>query len=218
MTPVERKAQTEKILAEKGISFLESLPLIESAEQISLKDFDTVCRRAVAALLCTQMAISLNENDVEGAGRFANLVAYFDVNKSLNAKESKLFNGTASQQDVVDIVWEYECCWALFWALGLLDDISDASSICDCEKAISFVSQCESLDDFKSKCKLRSADEILDMLDLYYRYHWAVVQHEHIDKNCSIGSLNGDVVFERRRGLEWLICDTEDWNDISLDT
>jgi hypothetical protein len=56
------------------------------------------------------------------------------------------------------------------------------------------------------------------MLDLYYRYHWAVVQHEYSDSSCPVGDLNGDVVFERRRGLEWLVCDTEDWFDISLDT
>ena len=56
------------------------------------------------------------------------------------------------------------------------------------------------------------------MLDLYYRYHWAVVQHEKIDKKCPIGGLNTDAVSERRRGLEWLISDTDDWNRISLDT
>ena len=33
-----------------------------------------------------------------------------------------------------------------------------------------------------------------------------------------IRDLNGEVVFERRRGLEWLICDTADWHDISLHT
>lgn len=218
MTPQERKQHTESILREKGISFFDGLPMTESAEEIKLRDFDAVCRRAVAALLCTQMAIELSENNTENAGRFANLIAYFDVNKSLNARESKLFDGTATPQDITDIVWEYECYWALVWALGLVDDISDASDICDCRKAIQFVSQCGSLDDFKSKCSLRSADEILDMLDLYYRYHWAVVQHQHVDPNCSVGDLNGEVVFERRRGLEWLICDTADWHDISLHT
>ncbi len=218
MTPEKRKEHSEKILAEKGISFLAGLPMTEPAGEITLKSFDAVCRRAVAALLCTQVAIELNEDHTEEAGRFFNLIKHFDVSDNLNAKESKLFNGEASRQDVIDIVWEYECCWALFWALGLVDDITDASSICDCIQSIRFVSQCEGLDNFKSRCSLRSADDILDMLDLYYRYHWAVVQHNNIDPACSAGDLNSEVVFERRRGLEWLISDTEDWYDISLDT
>lgn len=38
------------------------------------------------------------------------------------------------------------------------------------------------------------------------------------DKLTSIGALNPEVVVERRRGLEWLFSEEEDWNDISLDT
>ena len=217
MTPEERKAHTESILKEKGIAFFDGLPLTESADQITLRDHDAVCRRAVAALLCTQMAAELNDNDIDGAGIFANLIAHFDVNKCLNAKESKMFDGTATPQDITDIIWEYECYWSLVWALGLIDDISDASQICDCKKAINLVSQCESLDDFKSKCKLRSADEILDMLDLYYRYHWAVVQ-KRIVPDTPAGDLEEEIVYERRRGLEWLICGVDDWHDIPMAT
>ena len=55
------------------------------------------------------------------------------------------------------------------------------------------------------------------MLDLYYRYHWACVE-KRIKPDTIIGSLDGEVVWERRRGLEWLVSDMEDWNKISLDT
>ena len=55
------------------------------------------------------------------------------------------------------------------------------------------------------------------MLDLYYRYNWATVEKQ-INENANIGSLNPEVVPERRRALEWLISDTYDWFDISLDT
>lgn len=218
MTPAERKERTEKLLAEKGIGINPHLPFIESASDIELKDLDDICKRAVAALLSTQAAIELNEQHSDDAASFINLMEHFGVKASLNSKEKKLLDGSASQQELTDIVWEYECYWSLVWALGLIEDISDASAICDCLTAIRLVSKCSDFEDFKSKCKIRSKDEILDMLDLYYRYHWAVVQHEHIDSSCPVGELSGDVVFERRRGLEWLICDTEDWYDISLDT
>ena len=218
MTPSERKEHSEKILREKGISINPNLPLTEEISQIKLKSLDDICKRGIAALLSTQIGIELSENRTDNLNTFIRLMEHFGVYDSLNAKESRLVNGEASQQDVIDIVWEYECYWSLLWALGIVDDITDSSKICDCEMAIRSVSQCEDFEDFKSRCTLRSADEIMDMLDLYYRYHWAVVQHEHIDSNCSVGDLSGDVVYERRRGLEWLVCDTPDWHDISLDT
>ena len=217
MTPEKRKQATEKFLAEEGIAFNTGLPCTESASEIRLKSIDDICKRAIAALLSTQVAVELNEGHTKDAGFFVGLIDHFSVRDSLNQVEKRLLDGTCSKQDITDIVWEYECYWSLVWALGLVENITDADSICDCKTAINLVSQCESFEDFKSGCSLRSADEILDMLDLYYRYHWAVVQ-KRIVPDTPIGDLEGEVVYERRRGLEWLVCDTEDWYDISLDT
>lgn len=55
------------------------------------------------------------------------------------------------------------------------------------------------------------------MLDLYFRYDWACVE-KRVKPETSIGNLNSSVVTERRRGLEWLISEEQDWYDISLDT
>lgn len=54
------------------------------------------------------------------------------------------------------------------------------------------------------------------MVDLYYRYYWAC-KEKIVNPETSIGRLNSDVVVERRRGLEWIISDTKDWYNISLD-
>ena len=218
MAPDERKANSEKIIAAKGIGINPGLPLTEPASQIKLRSLDEVCRRAVAALLSTQVGFGRSEQNDEDVNYFVGLMDYFGVKDCLNAKERRLVDGSYTQQDVIDVVWEYESYWTLVWALGLVDDITDAENICDCPQAVRFVSQSGSYEEFREKCSLRSADEIMDMLDLYYRYHWAVVQHESIDTKCPIGGLNTDAVSERRRGLEWLVCDTADWNDISLDT
>ena len=61
--------------------------------------------------------------------------------------------------------WAYEAYWALCWSLGLVEDIKDGSKLCDCEKAISFVMDNSSLEEFESKCHLRSVAEILDIGD-----------------------------------------------------
>ena len=65
--------------------------------------------------------------------------------------------------------------------------------------------------------RLRNVEKILDMLDLFYCYHWACVEKQ-IRPETETGKLNPEVVVERRRGLEWLISEEQDWNEISLDT
>lgn len=217
-TPEERKRKSEQKIQAKGIAVHPYLPLLESSADVSLKDMDSICKRAIVALLSTQIACDIRNHEYGGVRFFIDLMKQFGVKDAVNQKEKKLLNGMFSQQDVMDVVWEYECCWSLFWTLGLVDTIEDADIICDCEKAIHLVADCKNYEEFKSKCQLRDIEEILDMLDLYYRYHWAVVEHEHINPELPVGNLDAEVVWERRRGLEWLISEESDWHEISLDT
>ncbi len=217
-TPEERKQKSEQKIQAKGIAIHPHLPMIESSSDVTLKDMDTICKRAIVTLLSTQIANEIHNQAYGEVKFFIDTMKNFGVKEAANQKENKLLNGTFSQQDVVDVVWEYECCWSLFWALGLIDTIEDASTICDCEKSIRLVADCKNYQEFKSKCKLRDIEEILDMLDLYYRYHWAVVEHEHINPELPVGNLNGEVVYERRRGLEWLISNESDWHEIARHT
>lgn len=104
---------------------------------------------------------------------------------------------------------------AICWILGLVDDISDGGMTCDCDSAIRFVLSTSSFEDFKSKCKLRSKEEILDMEDLYFRYEWAINENK-INLNASIGNLNSSNVRERYRGLKWALSNEDDWYNLSL--
>jgi len=98
-----------------------------------------------------------------------------------------------------------------------VNNIDYPTDVCDCQKAIRLVGDCKNFEEFKKQCKLRDIEEILDMLDLHYRYHWATTE-KRINPATPIAELNPDVVVERRRGLEWLISSEEDWNEISMDT
>lgn len=216
--PEVRRAENNEKIKAMGIACFEDLPLVESSEDVKLKSLDEICKRAVAALIAVQLACDANAGEFEeGKEFFIPMLERYGVSDKLISKEQQLFDGKYDEQLVVDVCWTYEAYWSLVWALGLVDDIADASGICSGETAVRFVSDCETFDQFKSKCKLRDVEEILDMLDLYYRYHWAVVD-KTINPEQSIGDLNADVVPERRRGLEWLISDEDDWFGISLDT
>lgn len=194
------------------------MPCIESSNEVKLKSLDEICKRTLASFLVIQLACDINNGQYEESLKIiSKLLEKFNVSDCLNKKEKKLIDGTYEIQDAIDIDWEYETYWSLVWALGLVDDISDASVICDCNYAIQLFNECNSYEDFKGKCKLRDVNEILDMLDLYFRYDWACVE-KRVKPETSIGNLNSSVVTERRRGLEWLISEEQDWYNISLDT
>lgn len=201
-----------------GITCYENLPMIEDSSEVKLKDLDAICKRAIACLLSIQIVYDIKAGEYEQSKKIiSDLLERYGVKDCLNSKEKKLFDGTYQEQDLIDLDWEYEAYWSLIWALGIIGDISDGSDVCDCDFAIKLVVESKTYENFKSKCNLRDINEVLDMLDLYYRYHWAVVDKQ-INPQTNTGALNSSVVVERRRGLEWLISNEEDWYDISLDT
>lgn len=202
-----------------GITCYDNLPMIESSNEVTLKDIDTICKRAIACLLSIQVVYDIRKGQGDQSKKaINNLLKKYGVEEYLNSKERKIFDGTYSEQDLIDLDWEYETYWSLLWCLGIIKDISDASTVCDCKLAINLVIKSSSYEEFKSRCNMRSIDEILDMLDLYYRYNWATAEKRINPNNTSIASLNPSIVVERRRGLEWVISKVDDWYDISLDT
>ena len=221
ITPESRREKNNEYIKSKGINCLDLLPVIESKENVKLKDIDTICKRAIACLISIQLSCDLRDDSVQDKAYSLtvcnSLLNKYDVANSLIDIEKRLYNNTYSEQDLIDMDWAYETYWAIIWALGLVNDILEPNSVCNCEKAIGVVLSCKDYNEFKSKCKLRDIDTILDMLDLYYRYHWACVELR-VNNKGSIGSLEPGVVMERRKGLEWLISNEEDWNNISLDT
>lgn len=212
-----RREKNNSIIRSKGISVSEKLLCLLDDDRVTLRSTEEICKRAAACLLTIQIACDINNNgDYEGSLEFFKpLYTRYGVEDMLNSKEKRIIDGTYSTQDTIDMDWAYEAYWALCWCLGLVEDISGADTLCDCQEAISFLTSSQSLEDFIGKCKLRSLDEILDMQDLYYRYHWAV-NDSIVNPDCKTGDLNRSVVIERRRALEWVLSSTIDWYDIVL--
>ncbi|WP_024468434.1 DUF4272 domain-containing protein, partial [Treponema pedis] len=125
---------------------------------------------AIAALLSIQLAedIGNNQGYKESKKLFLSLLEKYEVSECLFEKEQRLFDGTYSEQDAIDVCWTYEAYWSLVWALGLVEDISYPNTICDVERAIKLVGDTDGKEAFKAQCRLRDIEEILDMLDLHY--------------------------------------------------
>lgn len=217
--PYQRRIKSNSLIESQGIVCYENLPVTEDSSAVKLKDIDTICKRAIACLISTQLACDLdNDQDYENVKNFAlGLLNKYDVENALLDIEKKLFNGSYTKQDIINVTWTYESYWCLVWSLGLIDKLEFPDSLCDVDTAVKLLVKCNNYDEFKKKCKMRDIEEVLDAFDLYYRYHWACVENS-INPSACIGKLNSEVVIERRRGLEWLVSEEEDWNNISLDT
>lgn len=212
----ERRQRNNEILSKNNIVFSESLVCLHNDENANTKSLDEICRRAIASLIVIQIACDINNGNYESSKEFfMPMLEKYSVLDCLNSKEKRIIDATYSKQDAIDIDWEYEAYWALIWYLGLVDDISDASKLCDCPTAVSFIRTSNSMEEFKSKCNPRSIKELLDMQDLYYRYHWAI-NEKKINPNANTGNIVASNVIERRRALEWILSDEEDWYEIEL--
>lgn len=212
----ERREKNNNILSKNNIVCNPNLLCLHNDEYAKTKSLDEMCKRAIASLIVIQIACDINNGNYESSKEFfMPMLEKYNVLDCLNSKEKRIIDGTYSKQDAIDIDWEYEAYWALIWYLGLVDDISDASKLCDCPTAISFIRSSNSLEEFKNKCNLRSIKELLDMQDLYYRYHWAI-NEKKVNPNANIGNINASNVIERRRALEWILSGKEDWYEIEL--
>lgn len=219
-TPEQRREENNKKIIDRGIACLETLPCVESSQEVKLKDVDLICKKALATMFAIQVACDSMNKDAdldESIKFFSFAMVKFGVTQYLTEKEKRIMEKSGNEQDIIDIGWEYESLWSLLWALGLVEDISIPNALCDVDYVISLVGGCNDYEEFKSKVHIRDIEEILDILDLYYRYHWATTE-KRINPETNIADLNPDVVFERRKGLEWLISEIEDWDDISLNT
>ena len=212
----KRREKNNKIVSKKKISTADMLMTRWDDERVTIRDKETICKRAIACFFAIQIACDIGKNNYEeGLNYFKPMIVKFGVMDQLNSKEKRIIDGTYSMQDAIDMDWAYEAFWSLCWCLGLVKDISDASKVCDCQKAIFLIQSCESVQDLVKRSKLRSKEDILDMLDLYYRYNWAI-NDAKVNAKASIGNLDPSIVIERRRGLEWVVSVEDDWYDMTF--
>jgi hypothetical protein len=226
LTPRERRDNSIERLKKMGISYNGHLPLIESSNEITVKDLDVICKRAIACLLSASCAATIgSEKDATIADIIklhVGYLSYYDIAyDDLLPQEKLIFSSNFTQQNVINVAWSYEIYWGIIWASNLITnkEMINASEVCNVKRAIALLLETsDDYDFFKGLCKLRSVEKILDMLDLYYCYHWACRQKGLHPDTTNIGKLNEEVVMERRKALEWLIREEQDWDEIPLDT
>ena len=202
-TAQERKDISIEILKSQGVPFIDHLPLVYETGEVAPREKDEVIARAICSFAAIMCACTIRDNgeltdeDKQGTKDFLN--NRFGCIDKLTRMERRVIEGEASYDEAVNMGWKYESLWALLWAMGLVKELDFPKDICDCNFVMKTFSG-----DFSERVKMRGTDEILQALDLIYRYHWACV-NARVNGSKSAG-LDEEVVMERRGGLEWLCC------------
>jgi len=203
-TAQERKDISIEILKLQGVPFIDHLPLRYETGEVAPREKDEVIARSICSFAAIMCACTIRDNgeltdeDKQGTKDF--LDNRFGCIDKLTRMERRVIEGEASYDEAVNMGWKYESLWALLWAMGLVKELDFPKDICDCKFVIdTFIGG-----DFSGRVKMRGTDEILQALDLIYRYHWACV-NARVNGSKRAG-LDEEVVMERRGGLEWLCC------------
>lgn len=208
-----RKARSEAILTTEGVPFIAWLPLVEDEVDYRPRSAEEIAGRAFALTL---VAYKASTGDHEGANE-----AYAKVKDRVVLSPSEidfLRDPRPSDQDRIHFSWQSEAAHPLFWMLGYVDVLERPQGEVDPEPMVRLVSG-RAFDDLVAGARLRPQAEMLDVLDLTYRYHWAVRQ-AGLDGESPPAKLNPDVLMERHKALNWLVRYNEDasWDDVTTDT
>ena len=74
----------------------------------------------------------------------------------------------------------------------------------------------DSIEKLLKGAKLRSVGELLDAADMIFRLDWACVD-TRIHGLPAPAGMDGGVVMERHKALNWLICG-DDWDEVDIST
>ena len=202
-TAQERKDISIEILKSQGVPFIDHLPLVYETSEVAPREKDEVIARAICSFAAIMCAYTIKDNgeltDEDKLYAKDFLDNRFGCIDKLTRMERRVIESEASYDEAVNMGWKYESLWALLWAMGLVKELDFPKDICDCNFVMKTFSG-----DFSERVKMRGTDEILQALDLVYRYHWACV-NARVHGTKSAG-LDEEVVMERRGGLEWLCC------------
>lgn len=217
---MNRRKSTLKKLSVLGIDYCKGLPLIGDCKLY--KSENQICKRFIASLFFSMLACDYIQDrdyyETDGKKITEQAVEEFKLGSYLFPEERKILDA-CDENVAINVSWTIECCYSLAWILGLVatDEMEAPCEPDGSHNLFRFIRPFHTFADFKASCNMRQPSEIMDMLDLYYNYHWACVDHR-INDNTKCGELNEEVVMERRRALEWLVCQDKDWDNVSLDT
>lgn len=208
----KRKERSEAILIEEGVPVNKHLPCVETEEEIKCRSINEIAYRALALLVVAVKGEGAEQSEIEKVIKEYNLESYFTPKE-----QDFIKNSSPAKHDSIQFTWRYEAAWVLLWSLGYVGELERPVAVCDVSKAVTFMMD-RTLEQFIADAKLRPLSEILDQLDIIYRYDWAIVD-ARINNQEPPTDLDSGVVYERHYAFNWLVGYMEqEWDKITTDT
>ena len=208
----ERKKRSLDIIKKEDIPHIKHLRALPDDHEITLRSVEEVARRAMALNLIARFA------DGESHDWLEQKLQQYRLDDVLTEQE-RTFIEDDNPPDYITILFSQrlEAFWTLAWALQMVDSLGRPNHFCNSEKAYALFDD-RSPDQFLLDAKLRDVSQVMDVLDLHFRYHWAVTDAELYGKNPP-KNLERDVVYQRHYALNWLVQhEGQAWDEVSTDT
>ncbi|NDV94143.1 DUF4272 domain-containing protein [Dysgonomonas sp. 521] len=219
----ERKQRSINTLKEQDIPYIEHLMVAVTESEAKIKKPAEILERAIALFaLAVYSEVMLSENrDREKALFYVDKVdELYGVKQFFSPDEQAyLADENVTEHQCVQFVWRYEALVPLLWSLGLIEELSYPSQICDVPAIASIFWKGISADDLMQQASPRADKDILDQADLILRYDWACVD-ARVKQQEMPGGLDSGIVMERHYAFNWLAGanGNPDWDYIQTNT
>lgn len=211
ISPRRIKIENTKALRKAGIEVIDHLPAIDECQTRSPT---AVASRWLAMAALLQLHFEAPEEFVE------KYLLDNGLSEAWSSEERQLLDKgyhNLERQQRTDLYWTIEAIWALAWAGKKHDALSLNTAVEDgLASMLPDFQEEEPAQPYIVGYHLRSKKELFTKLDMLYRAHWFAR-----NKDLSGGSsplVDLDIIVERRKALEWVCDNQQEWDEISLDT
>ncbi|MGN0537854.1 MAG: DUF4272 domain-containing protein [Acutalibacteraceae bacterium] len=202
---MDRKEKSRTVLEQYEIPFYDTAEAVDEKDSV-LRSPHEIAKRAIACLLTLQIAGDMYYgNDVRKSKEyFWKLLKDFDVVNYLTENEKRFVYETPSRDEALDMIWQYEACQVLLWALGLTGDLDFPDQLCESKKVLGVVLSFGNFDELMKKVHPLPLSIILDETDIVCRMDYACIKAKAKGEEIPAG-ISREVLHERKRALFWLI-------------
>lgn len=202
---MDRKEKSRKVLEKYEIPFYDTAEAVDEKDAV-LRSPHEIAKRAIACLLTLQIAGDMYYgNDVRKSKEyFWKLLKDFDAVNYLTENEKRFVYETPSRDEALDMIWQYEACQVLLWALGLTHDLDFPDQLCESKQVLGVVLSFGNFDELMKKVHPLPLSVILDETDIVCRMDYACIKAKTKGEEIPAG-ISREVLHERKRALFWLI-------------
>jgi hypothetical protein len=207
MTALQRKENTERILATYDLVLVDNLPVLEEEHTVILKPAQEIAQRILILtyLNCVATDQSLRQE-----------VMMFLIRQKLwnhvTEEEKHLFHKTdLTEEELSTILWRGESIWILLWSINKVDELELPNEEVDLHAIFPLLPGFfETTDEFIRTASVRPTSEILDQADFVFRLNWAL--REASLKGSPSTLFNESIAYERFFAINWVTGLRERWD------